>query len=106
MRLEQYNPSSEITVLAVCFTMLVLLVVSFKVRMKTFRIFRKGFQIRAAKYVKLHSEVLSRLAPGKMTYVFLDEVQHVDGYEKVVDSLYARDGIDIYITGSTADLLS
>ena len=39
MRLEQYNPSSEITVLAVCFTMLVLLVVSFKVRMKTFRIF-------------------------------------------------------------------
>lgn len=37
--LEKYNPSSEITVLAVCFVMLVLLVVSFKVRMKTFRIF-------------------------------------------------------------------
>ena len=39
MRLEQYDPSSEITVLAVCFTMLALLLVSFKVRMKSFRIF-------------------------------------------------------------------
>ena len=39
MRLEQYDPSSEITVLAICFVMLVLLIVSFKVRMKTFRIF-------------------------------------------------------------------
>ena len=39
LRLEQYNPSSEITVLAVCFVMLVLLFVSFKVRMKSFRIF-------------------------------------------------------------------
>ena len=54
----------------------------------------------------LHAEVLSRLSPGRMTYVFLDEIQHVENYEKVVDSLYVRDGIDLYITGSTADLLS
>ena len=39
MRLEQYDPSSEITVLAVCFVMFILLLVSFKVRMKSFRIF-------------------------------------------------------------------
>ena len=55
---------------------------------------------------KLHAEVLSRLSPGLMTYVFLDEIQNVEGYEKVVDSLHVRDGIDLYITGSTADLLS
>jgi hypothetical protein len=55
---------------------------------------------------KLHAEVLSRLSPGQMTYVFLDEIQHVENYETVVDSLYVRDGIDLYITGSTADLLS
>lgn len=55
---------------------------------------------------KLHAEVLSKLRPGRMTYVFLDEIQHVADYEKVVDSLYARDNIDLYITGSTADLLS
>lgn len=36
---EKYEPSSEITVLAVCFVMLVLLIVSFKVRMRSFRIF-------------------------------------------------------------------
>ena len=39
MQLEKYYPASEITVLAVCFVMLVLLFVSFKVRMKSFRIF-------------------------------------------------------------------
>ena len=37
--IEKYNPSSEITVLAVCILMLVLIMVSFKVRMKSFRIF-------------------------------------------------------------------
>ena len=56
--------------------------------------------------VKLHKKILDSLAPGKMTYVFLDEVQHVTEYEKVMDSLYVRDGIDLYITGSTAELLS
>ena len=39
MRLEKYFPASEITVLAVCFVMVILLVVSFKVRMKSFRMF-------------------------------------------------------------------
>lgn len=39
MRLEKYFPASEITVLAVCFVMVILLIVSFKVRMKSFRIF-------------------------------------------------------------------
>ena len=44
---------------------------------------------------KLHAEVLSRLSPGQMTYVFLDGIQHVENYETVVDSLYVRDGIDL-----------
>ena len=39
IQLENYNSASEITVLAVCFTMLMLLIVSFKVRTKAFRIF-------------------------------------------------------------------
>ena len=55
---------------------------------------------------KLHSFILGKMVPGKVLYVFLDEIQHVKDYEKVVDSLYARAGIDLYITGSTADLLS
>lgn len=56
--------------------------------------------------VKLHEKILSCLMPGKTVYVFLDEVQHVEEYEKVVDSLHVRNGIDLYITGSTANLLS
>ena len=39
LQLENYSPASEITVLAVSFVMLILLIVSFKVRMKSFRIF-------------------------------------------------------------------
>lgn len=39
-------------------------------------------------------------------YVFLDEVQHVRDFERAVDGLYVRDDVDLYITGSNADLLS
>lgn len=55
---------------------------------------------------RLHSDIVSRIRPNETLYVFLDEIQHVKGYEKVLDSLYARTGVDIYVTGSTADLLS
>ena len=54
----------------------------------------------------MHAFILGKMVPGKVLYVFLDEIQHVKDYEKVVDSLYARAGIDLYITGSTANLLS
>ena len=49
---------------------------------------------------------LDRLCPGKYTYIFLDEIQKVKDFEKVVDSLYVRDDVDIYITGSNAYILS
>lgn len=42
----------------------------------------------------------------KMLYVFLDEIQRVDGFEEVVDSLFIKDSIDVYITGSNAKFLS
>ena len=41
-----------------------------------------------------------------MTYIFLDEIQLVDGFQKAVDSLYVKDNVDIYITGSNAYFLS
>ena len=46
------------------------------------------------------------LCVDKMTYIFLDEVQEVPSFEKVVDSLYIRDYVDVYITGSNAYMLS
>ena len=57
-------------------------------------------------YHKLYEYVTSRLAAGKKTYVFLDEVQSVPEFQRVVDSLFIQDNADVYITGSNAYLLS
>lgn len=57
-------------------------------------------------YKKLYEYIKERLCKEKMTYIFLDEVQKVPSYEKIVDSLYAKKGADIYITGSNAYMLS
>jgi predicted AAA+ superfamily ATPase len=55
---------------------------------------------------KLHTYVLEHAAKDKKTYVFLDEIQKAVGFQKVVDSLYLRKNLDLYITGSNSDLLS
>jgi hypothetical protein len=55
---------------------------------------------------KLYAYIKERLIQGKMTYIFLDEVHHIDDFAKVVDSLYIKKGIDLYITGSNAYMLS
>ena len=57
-------------------------------------------------YKKLYSYLKDRLHKDRYTYIFLDEVQKVEGFEKVVDSLYIKDNVDIYITGSNSNLLS
>ena len=57
-------------------------------------------------YKKLYAYLKERLVPGKTTYIFLDEIQKVADFEKVIDSLYVKPDVDIYITGSNAKLLS
>lgn len=57
-------------------------------------------------YKALYTYIRERLCPNKMTYIFLDEIQKVDSFQKAVDSLFIRDNTDIYITGSNAYLLS
>jgi len=54
----------------------------------------------------LHDHILKNCIAKKMNYIFLDEVQHVMEFEKVVNSLFIRKNIDLYITGSNAWLLS
>lgn len=46
------------------------------------------------------------LSDGRMTYFFFDEIQNVKDFERVVDSLYIKPNVDIYITGSNAYMLS
>lgn len=57
-------------------------------------------------YKALYSYLNEQLCIDKMTYIFLDEIQKVEGFEKVVDSLYVKKNVDIYMTGSNSWLLS
>lgn len=57
-------------------------------------------------YHALHEYIVERLIPDIPMYVFLDEVQHVPQFEKVVGSLFIKPNVDIYITGSNAYFMS
>lgn len=55
---------------------------------------------------KLHNYIIEKADPKCMNYVFLDEIQNVNEFQKCIDSLFLRDYLDIYITGSNAYMLS
>ena len=55
---------------------------------------------------ELHRYILARLIPGVMNYVFLDEIQNVVDFPRVLDSLFIRKNVDLYVTGSNAYMLS
>lgn len=57
-------------------------------------------------YKLLYRYIKERLCPDKMNYIFLDEIQHVESYEKAVDSLFLKENCDVYITGSNAYFMS
>jgi predicted AAA+ superfamily ATPase len=57
-------------------------------------------------YKILYKYVSERLLKDKTTYVFLDEIQNVPDFQKAVNSLFLKDNIDIYLTGSNAYMLS
>jgi predicted AAA+ superfamily ATPase len=54
----------------------------------------------------LHDYIKTRMAARGKTYVFLDEIQNVPEFQRVVDSLHLRKNLDLYLTGSNAWLLS
>ena len=57
-------------------------------------------------YKKLYGYIKSKMIRDKKNYIFLDEIQHVDKFEKVVDSLFIKENTDLYITGSNAYFMS
>ena len=57
-------------------------------------------------YKELYNYVKEKLNANKMNYVFIDEVQNVENFQKAVDGLYIKKNVDLYITGSNAHLLS
>lgn len=57
-------------------------------------------------YMTLYKYINDKLKEKKKYYIFIDEVQKIDGFQKAVDSLYIKKNVDLYITGSNANLLS
>ena len=54
----------------------------------------------------LNNYIKSKIKDDKKYYIFLDEIQNVNSWEKVINSLRATKNVSIFITGSNSDLLS
>ena len=54
----------------------------------------------------LYTHIVEQLDFSKPNYVFLDEIQNVKDFERLVDGLFVKKNVDVYITGSNAHLLS
>lgn len=57
-------------------------------------------------YHTLYKQITENLIPQKMNYIFLDEIQMVPEFEKAINSLFLKENIDLYLTGSNAYMLS
>ena len=68
--------------------------------------FEERENIKFSDWTALYDEILAKINPNQKNYVFLDEVQLITDFEKLVDSLFVKKNIDLYITGSNAYLLS
>ena len=68
------------------------------------------YELREAKklhdYLKEQISAKRKNSPNTKIYLFLDEIQEVTGFEQVINSLRVSENVDIYITGSNANLLS
>lgn len=58
------------------------------------------------KFEELYYYIVNQLDISKPCYVFLDEVQQIKNFERLIDGLYVKPNIDVYVTGSNAYLLS
>jgi len=63
------------------------------------------FHNKLCEYHALYNFLNSKIQKDKMNYILLDEIQVVENFEKVVDSLFINPNVDIYLTCSNATLL-
>ena len=57
-------------------------------------------------WLELYNFIDSKLVKNEKNYIFLDEIQVLDNFEKLVDGLFIKENVDLYITGSNSFLLS
>lgn len=68
--------------------------------------FEERENLHLTNWTILYDEILKKVTGNKKCYVFLDEVQLVNDFEKLVNGLFTKKNIDLYVTGSNAYLLS
>ncbi len=68
--------------------------------------FEERENLHLTDWTTLYDEIIKRVKTDKKYYVFLDEVQLVNDFEKLINSLFTKKQIDLYVTGSNAYLLS
>ncbi len=68
--------------------------------------FEERENLHLTKWTALYDEIIEAVTPEDRFYVFLDEVQLINDFEKLVNSLFTKKNIDLYVTGSNAYLLS
>lgn len=68
--------------------------------------FEERESLHLIKWATLYDEIIKKITNEKKYYVFLDEVQLVNDFEKLVNALFTKKNIDLYVTGSNAYLLS
>ena len=54
----------------------------------------------------MYAQLKERLSSDEKTYLFLDEIQEIEGWEKVINSLSSDFDVDLYITGSNSRMMS
>ena len=68
--------------------------------------FEERENIKFADWICLYDEIIAKTNPDEKFYIFLDEVQLLTDFEKLIDALFVKKFIDLYVTGSNAYLLS
>ena len=68
--------------------------------------FEERENLHLTEWTSLYDEIIKSRLSEKKTYIFLDEVQLVTNFEKLINALYSKKNIDLYVTGSNAYLLS
>ena len=66
----------------------------------------ESLAVNITTYDDLYAQVKKRIPPQGKSYVFIDEVQNVPGWEKAVNAMRVDFDCDLYVTGSNAYLLS
>lgn len=68
--------------------------------------FEERENLNLTDWTTLYDEIIKKIKTNKKYYVFLDEVQLVNNFENLINSLFTKKQIDLYVTGSNAYLLS